>query len=232
MNCCFQLSQFQFFPEFLLSTFSFLLFIPGVKAKWHIILPVVLMLAFAVTRWPGLLPSNFSAAYALAFCAGVYFPRRLIWLPLATMLGSDILLNLFYYHRDAVSFYMLGNYAAYALLMGLGRWQSQKASWLRLVTGGVAGAAIFYVITNTIAWLQDSNYEKSWAGWLAALTTGVPGWPPPWMFLRNSLLSGGLFTGLFAGAMKWSEKMEEASEEAEEEAEEEEPEEEPEKAES
>ena len=40
------------------------------------------------------------------------------------------------------------------------------------------------------------------AGWLAAMTTGIPGWPPPWMFLRNTLLSGGLFTGLFAAAMK------------------------------
>src|SRR6266496_1062913 len=36
-------------------------------------MPVLLMVVFALTRWPGVLPPNFSAAYVLAFCAGVYF---------------------------------------------------------------------------------------------------------------------------------------------------------------
>src|ERR1043166_5451744 len=68
-----------------------------VKEKWNLWLPVILMLVFALTRWPGLLPPNFSAFYALAFCAGVYFPRRLAWwLPLATMVATDLALNLYY----------------------------------------------------------------------------------------------------------------------------------------
>ncbi len=193
------------------------------KAKWHILLPIILMVAFAATRWPGLLPENFSAAYALAFCAGVYFPRGLVWLPFGTLLLTDILLNIFYYHTPAVSVYMLGNYVAYLLLMGLGRMHSPKSSWVKLVTGGLVGPILFYLVTNTIAWIQDPHYKLTWAGWLTALTTGVPGWPPPWMFLKNSLLSGGLFTGLFAGAMKLSEKMEEAPDPAEEEEPEEAP---------
>ena len=32
-----------------------------------------MLLVFALSRWPGLMPMNFSAAYALAFCAGLYF---------------------------------------------------------------------------------------------------------------------------------------------------------------
>jgi hypothetical protein len=182
-------------------------------------LPILLMLAFALTRWPGLWPEdwkNFSAAYGLMFCAGVYFPKRLIWLPLATLLVTDVLLNLFYYHVSAFSVYMAGNYAGYVVLMVLGRLHSAKSSWLRLVSGGLVGAFVFYILANTMAWLQDSNYPKTWAGWLLAMTTGVPGWPPPWMFLRNTLFSGGLFAGLFAGAMKLSEQAEEAAKEAEE----------------
>ena len=46
------------------------------------------------------------------------------------------------------------------------------------------------------------GYEKTLAGWLRALTTGMPGYPPTWEFFRGTLLSGGLFSGLFVGAMK------------------------------
>src|SRR5947209_16330353 len=90
-----------------------------VKEKWNIWLPVILMLVFACTRWPGLLPLNFSAAYALAFCAGVYFPRRLAWwLPLGTMLLSDLALNLYYHASFNVM--QLANYVVYVLIIWMG----------------------------------------------------------------------------------------------------------------
>ena len=47
-----------------------------VKEKMNCWLPWVFVALFAVSRIPGLLPLNFSAAYAFAFCAGVYFPRE------------------------------------------------------------------------------------------------------------------------------------------------------------
>src|SRR6266436_7809760 len=72
-----------------------------VKEKWNIWLPMLLMAVFALTRWPGLLPPNFSAFYALAFCAGVYFPKRLAWwLPMGTMMVTDLLLNFYYYFHN------------------------------------------------------------------------------------------------------------------------------------
>ena len=76
------------------------------------------------------------------------------------------------------------------------------------------GALLFYIVTNTGAWLS-LPYAKTLAGWIQAITTGLPGYPPTWQFFRNTLLSGGLFTGLFAGAMKLTESPE-ASEAAEE----------------
>jgi hypothetical protein len=200
-----------------------------VKIKWANVLPVVLMLVLALSRWPGFFPpewGSFSAAYALVFCAGVYFPRVLAWwLPIATLLVSDVALNIFYYKVEPLSRYMLMNYAMYAVLIWLGQRFSRKDSLAKLVGGGVLGALLFFVITNVIAWLQNPEYTKDWKGFLQAWTTGIPGWPPPWMFLRNTLLSGGLFTGLFAGAMKLTEAAESAREkEAPEPAEEEEPE--------
>ena len=71
-----------------------------VKANWNRWLPVIFLAVFALSRWPGWFPPNFSAATALAFCAGVYFRGAAAWwLLLATMLVTDVALNVFYYHE-------------------------------------------------------------------------------------------------------------------------------------
>ncbi len=190
----------------------------------NIWLPVGLMVVFALSRWPGLLPENFSAAYALAFCAGVFFPGGLVWwLPLATLFATDALLNLFYYHVPVLSGYLVAKNVAFLLLIVLGRYAFKaRDGWLKLVAGGLAGAIIFYLVTNTAAWLHDPSYPKTLAGWLQALTTGLPGYPPTWTFFRSTLLSGGLFTGLFVGAMKLESALEKREQEQEEPAEEDE----------
>ena len=203
------------------------------KDKRNAWLPILLMVVFALSRWPGLLPENFSAAYALLFCAGVYFPRRMAWwLPLATMFLTDTALSLYYYyfsHHNPLQVTLLFSYAAYAVLIWLGRRCRPTDSWLKLLGGGVAGAVLFYLITNTAAWLfnpfNNPEYTKNLAGWIIALTTGTAGWPQTWEFFRNTLLSGGLFTGLFTGAMKLSEKLESALDKESEPAKTEEPEE-------
>jgi hypothetical protein len=92
-----------------------------------------------------------------------------------------------------------------------------------LLSGGLLGALLFYFITNTASWLSDPGYPKTLAGWIQALTTGLPGYPPTVAFFRNTLLSGGLFTGLFAAGMKLSDKLQPEAEEEPEPAEEEEP---------
>jgi hypothetical protein len=200
----------------------------GVKGK--IVLPLIFALLFAVSRIPGLLPLNFSAAYALAFCAGVYFPGLMAWwLPLGTLLVTDILLNVFHYHASVFSAQILVSLLSFAALVGLGRLFNSRMSWLKLTVGGLLGAILFYLITNTASWLNDPGYAKTIAGWIQALTTGLPGYPPTWEFFRNTLLSGGLFTALFVGAMKLTAespqekeaglKAEEAEPEPEEEAE-------------
>ncbi len=176
-----------------------------------------MMVLFALSRWPGLMPENFSAVYGLVFCAAVYFPGKLAWfLPLGTLLVTDVIMNLFHYHADLVSGYMLVNYLAYGGILWLGRQFSARSSWLSLLSGGLLGAILFYLVTNTAAWMQNPEYAKTLAGWIQALTIGTPGWPHTWEFFRNTLLSGGLFTGLFAGAMKLSEAAEETEEEEEE----------------
>jgi len=173
------------------------------------------MVAFAATRWPGLLPENFSAAYALAFCCGVYLPRKLAWwLPLITLLLTNILLNRFYYDAPLFNGYMLVTTGAFGLLIFLGQRFSPRSSSLKLLGGGLLGAVLFYLVSNTTAWTFETTqpYPKTFAGWIQALTVGTSGWPETLKFFRNTLLSGGLFTALFVAAMKVTEASESARE--------------------
>jgi hypothetical protein len=192
--------------------------------KGKYLLPIALMVVFALSRIPGMLPQNFSAAYALTFCAGVYFTGRMAWwLPLTTLLITDLGLDLYYYAYLGwhvfdwpLLKYQLFNYAAYLCLIGLGRGFKPSASFMALLGGGVLGALLFYLITNTASWFfnpfKNPEYTRNFTGWLIALTKGTAGWPETWEFFRNTLLSGGIFTGLFVGAMKLTESAESAKE--------------------
>jgi hypothetical protein len=175
-----------------------------VKEKWNKLLPVLFVAVFAVSRIPNLMPANFSVAYAFAFCAGVYFRGAMAWwLPLGTMLATDVALNVFYYHVAPLAFYLLLNYAVFAALIGLGKYFGRRASFFKLLLGGLLGAVIFYLVTNTLSWLQDPAYAKTVAGWIQALTTGrLDVQPTTWEMFRNTLMSGGLFTALFTAAEK------------------------------
>ena len=186
--------------------------------KRNVWLPVVLMIVFAITRWPGLMPPNFSAAYALVFCAGVFVRHSAgWWVPLVLMAITDLALNFLYYHV-APKWYQLGGYVAYVLIIGLGRKHKPSQSILRIACGGILSALLFYIITNTFSWLLNPysapEYTKDLAGWLNALIsgTGAGTWPQTWEFFRNTLLSSGLFTALFASAMKYSQHLESAAE--------------------
>lgn len=175
--------------------------------KGKIILPILFVLVFAVSRIPNSSLPGFSAAYALAFCAGVYLRGAMAWwLPLAVMAATDTGLSLFYYHVSPWRPELLLNYAIYAGLIAMGKWFGKGAAFWKLLFGGVLGAAIFYLVTNTLSWLMDPHYSKTLVGWIQALFTGLPGYPPSWEFFRNTLLSGGLFTALFAGAAKATEE--------------------------
>ncbi len=172
-----------------------------VKGKW---LPIALMVVFALSRIPGMLPQNFSAAYAIAFCGGVFFSGAMAWwLPMGALLGTDILLNVFYYHEDVFTPYMAVKTLSFLGIVALGRLFSPRANFLKLLGGGLLGAILFYLITNTASWINDPAYAKTIAGWIQALTVGRPDFHPTTLeFFRNTLLSGGIFTALFVGSLK------------------------------
>ena len=161
------------------------------KEKSNLWLPILLMGAFALSRWPGMLADglpNFSAAYALAFCCGVYLPRRLAWwLPMATLAASDLLINCYYqFFRgiDSFHFSQLANYAVYGLIVWLGTRFKPSASFASLLGGGLLGAILFYLLTNTASWFLNPFHilprspppaQKKTEN---AADAVVPFWPP------------------------------------------------------
>jgi len=182
----------------------------GLKEFLHkLLLPGLFIAVLAVSRIPGLFPPDFSAVYAFVFCTGVYCRGRLAWwLPLGTLLVTDIVLNVFWYGAGSGEallldlWNLLPVYMVYVLILLVGRQFSGRSSFLKLLSGSLLGAVLFYLIANTWAWLEIPAYAKTLAGWIQALWTGLPGLPPTWEFFRNTLLSAGAFTALFVTAEK------------------------------
>ena len=176
---------------------------------------MVFLVLAALSRWPKLFPPSFSVFYAVAFCAGVYFTKAMAWwVPLGTLLITDVALNCYYEHEgwpawtsqtiELLSF----NYLGYAGIIWLGRRFKPQSKFFTLLTGGLFGGLLFYLVTNTASWLlnpfHNPEYARSLSGWLIAIINGTDGWPPAWQFFRGTLLSSALFTSLFVAAAKLS----------------------------
>lgn len=145
---------------------------------------------------------NVAPVAAVALCGAAYLPRRLAFpLPLAMLLLSDAALNLFHYHQPLLTVEILPRYVALALIAGLGFALRGHARVGTLLAASCVGSLLFYVISNTGSWLYEPGYAKTFAGWLQALTIGLPGYPPTWWFYRQTLLGDLFFTLLFAGCM-------------------------------
>lgn len=152
--------------------------------------------------------SNFAPLMALTFCGAVYFRDKRMWaVPFVALLISDLYLDYYYathFHETWNWPSVLVRAVCFAAALPLGRFVAQRKSWLNLFSGALAGSILFYLATNTDAWIRDPYYVKSAAGWWQAMTVGRPEFPPTLFFFRNTLASDLLFTGLFAFAMEYA----------------------------
>ena len=182
------------------------------KGSNHIPWLLGLMVLFTAIRWPGLLPSNFSPVYAICFCAGLYLNGWRAWaVPLGLLFVSDVVMNYFVYRPMGYSVFsagMIGSYALYLLLIAMGCRLGEKQSAAVLIGGGMLGACAFFFGSNTLVWLSDPMYAKTVAGWVQSFTLGKAGFPPAILFLRNSVVSGALFTAVIVFAVRYIRSVE------------------------
>ncbi len=145
---------------------------------------------------------NFAPVSAVALCGAAFLPRRAaVMLPLVMLLISDVILNVFHYHQPLFTFDIVPRYAALLLISALGFALRDRARWPQLLGASLIGSLIFFVVTNTGSWITDPGYAKTFAGWLQAVSTGLPGYPSTWWFYRHTLAGDLFFTLLFAGCM-------------------------------
>jgi hypothetical protein len=171
-------------------------------SRWQIATIVGLIIAVALFRLlratflPGV--PNFSPLMAAAFCGGLFLPGTLAWtLPIAAIVISDLALS----WALGYPYFDIGQMAGWVCLVAAvaaGRW---AAGWKRLGFGFLtallfANALAFYLVTNTVCWAFEPAYPRGLGGFVQALTIGLPGYPPTWMFFRNSLASDFLFAAL------------------------------------
>jgi hypothetical protein len=144
---------------------------------------------------PHFLP-NISPMLAVAFIGAMVLPRAWGWLvgPVAMMITEVAFIPL---NQHAGSpMFSLGSLvflAFYAMVGGLGTLISPHKSLAKVIGGSLLSSLLFYVLGNTFAWAggaataTNPGYAMTWAGWIQANTTGLPGWEPTWHFLRNGM---------------------------------------------
>jgi len=145
---------------------------------------------------------NFAPLMAIAICGAFVLPGRLAFIvPLSALVATDLLLNVVY-GVSLFNFSQIFIYACYGIgvVTGLAL-HRRNAGTIPVFATVAANSVLFYLVTNFFCWFGNAAYPQTATGLMQALTVGLPGWPPTWTFLRNSLVSDLLFTGLFLGVI-------------------------------
>lgn len=168
------------------------------RAALAVGLCIVLLAGFRVLR-AALLPElpNFSPVIAVAVCGAFLLPGALGWvLPLGALMVSDFLLALVLGY-PALGSAQLVVWGTILALVGFGRLVASGGfSPMRYFGSVLGGGVAFYLVTNTASWVANPAYPRGLGGLWMSLTTGLPGFPPTWIFFRNSLASDFLFAGI------------------------------------
>ncbi len=166
---------------------------------------ILVLLAVVVFRLAGPLAggdvagllANFSPLAALLIASAVYLPRRAAGVVgLGSMLISLVILYFVHENPFGGPAYLVATAAAFALVFALGWTARGTRSVGRVFATSAAGTLLFFFVSNTASFFFDPSYAKTAGGWVQALTTGVPGFPPTWWFFLKSLAGDMLFTTL------------------------------------
>lgn len=133
-------------------------------------------------------PPNFAPIAAIALFGGVYLSRKFaLGIPLLAMLLSDIFIGFY------EPLLMISVYGSFVLCGLIGLWLKKRKKWYTVLGGSVAGAILFFIITNFSVWAFTPWYTKTLAGLIQCYAMALP-------FFRNTLLGDLFYVIVFFGA--------------------------------
>jgi len=138
-------------------------------------------------------PPNFTPVGALALFGGACLAdRRLAFLvPLAAMFLSDLVIGL---HRGMPVIYL-----CFALFVCLGFQLRRRRRPLPVAAAAVAGALVFFIVSNFAVWTGGKMYPLTLDGLTACYLAAVP-------FLHNMLLGNLSYAALLFGGLALAEQ--------------------------
>ncbi|MFL2478768.1 MAG: DUF6580 family putative transport protein [Verrucomicrobiales bacterium] len=145
--------------------------------------------------------ANISPLAALALCGGMMLPSRTAFiLTFGTFSISDIMLNL-KYGQPIINYYSLFLLVFLAAIFTCGYLLRKHRKISVLLVSTIASSFLFYLLLNSVSFFMDPHYTKNITGWFQANTTGVPGYPPAWLFGLRMLMGNSIFALVFYFAL-------------------------------
>lgn len=145
-----------------------------------------------IPHWP-----NVTAVAAVAIFGGATLRNSLaaILIPVSAIFLSDLIINNTFYSAYYEGFVLFGDsagwiYASFILMAVIAHFSIKSFKALPIVATTVVSTVLFFLLTNTGAWLSSPFYTKDLSGLLMAYEAGLP-------FVLNSLLGNLFFVGVF-----------------------------------
>src|SRR5215472_17807502 len=122
---------------------------------------IFVLFAIAVRFLPH--PLGFTPVGAALLFFGSRLPRRRMWIPLALLAASDVVLTTLVY-RYPFSWDHFVTWAWYAGMLWLGSTLKNNAGVARILGTALAGSISFFLISNFAVWAAWDMYPHSMAG--------------------------------------------------------------------
>lgn len=137
-------------------------------------------------------PMAFTPVGAALLYFGARVSRRQMWIPLALLAASDVVLTTMFY-RYPFSWDHFVTWAWYAGMLWLGTTLKQNAGAVRIGATALAGSVSFFLISNFAVWAAWNMYPRTLAGLMTSYDAGLP-------FFRHAVVGDLLFTAVMFGA--------------------------------
>lgn len=145
-----------------------------------------------IPHWP-----NVTAVAAAAIFGGAALRNSLsaVLIPVLAIFFSDLIINNTVYSSYYEGFVLFGNsagwiYAGFILMTVIAHFGIKSFKVAPIVSTTVISTLLFFILTNTGAWMSSPFYSQDMSGLLLAYEAGLP-------FLLNSLLGNLFFVGVF-----------------------------------